>query len=77
LVLSLTINLRLPSPTKKEGMVFEGWMDADGNMVTSDTILEKDITIHACCYSTNSLQIGTAEDVRGISAAESQVSVHS
>ena len=40
-------NIKLPSPTKKEGMVFEGWMDSDGNMVTSETILEKDITIHA------------------------------
>lgn len=40
-------NLKLPSPTKKEGMVFEGWMDSNGNTVTSETILEKDITIHA------------------------------
>ena len=40
-------NLRLPSPTKKEGYVFEEWQDAEGNVVTSETIIEKDITIHA------------------------------
>ena len=39
--------LYLPSPTKKEGMVFEEWKDDNDNMVTNETILEDDIIIHA------------------------------
>ena len=39
--------IKLPSPTKKEGMVFEEWQDEKGNTVTNETILEKDIIIHA------------------------------
>lgn len=39
--------LKLPSATKKEGMVFEEWRDDDGNTVTNETILEKDLVIRA------------------------------
>ena len=39
--------INLPSPTKKEGMVFEEWKDNKDNIITSETILENDITIHA------------------------------
>ena len=39
--------LILPSPTKKEGLVFEEWRDDQDNVVTNETILENDITIHA------------------------------
>lgn len=40
-------NLKLPSPTKKEGMVFEEWKDDHDNVVTTETILEENIIIHA------------------------------
>ena len=39
-------NLKLPSPIKKEGFTLEEWKDEEDNVVTSETILEKDITIH-------------------------------
>ena len=39
--------LKLPSPTKKEGMVFEEWHDEENNIVNSETVLENNITIHA------------------------------
>ena len=39
--------LQLPSPTKKEGYVFEEWHNESDNVVTSETVLENDITIHA------------------------------
>ena len=39
--------IKLPSPTKKEEMAFEEWRDDNNNIVTTDTILEEDIIIHA------------------------------
>lgn len=40
-------NLKLPSPTKKDGYVFEEWKDDNNNVVTHETVIENDITIHA------------------------------
>lgn len=39
--------LKLPSPTKKEGLVFEEWQDDQNNIVDSNTVLENNIIIHA------------------------------
>lgn len=37
----------LPVNPTKDGYVFDGWVDTDGNTITKDTIINKDMTIKA------------------------------
>ena len=39
--------IELPSPIKIDGYYFEGWKDKEGNLLTSEYVLENDITITA------------------------------
>ncbi len=54
---------QLPEPTRT-GYTFTGWTDADGNPITTDTLITEDITLYAQ-WSINEYTL-TVEDLYGV-----------
>ena len=49
--------IKLPTNPKKEGYVFKGWTDENGNTITKDTIVTKNMTLKAVFVSLTLVQV--------------------